>query len=66
LPARVAFPPAAVAQLLMHLMPLKPVPAAAVVLMPHPWRSVKTSQPKPLAACLRCRKHPGTPLRILV
>jgi hypothetical protein len=50
----------------MHLMPLKPVPAAAVVLMPHPWRSVKTSQPKPLAACLRCRKHPGTPLRILV
>jgi hypothetical protein len=43
LPARVAFAPAAVAQLLMHLVPLKPVPTAAIVFMPHPWRSVKAS-----------------------
>jgi len=50
LPAGVAFAHAAMAQLLMHLVPLKPVPAATVVLMPHPWRAVKTSKPKPLTA----------------
>jgi hypothetical protein len=50
LPAGVAFTHAAVAQVLMHVVALKPVSAAAVVLVPHPWRSVKASQPKPLAA----------------
>jgi len=38
------------AQLLMHMVPLQPVPATAVVLVPHPWRSVKAGKPKPLAA----------------